>query len=84
MAIRKATEVSMSGFFVGRHDCADGGDCAPEGARRVEKVTGRELARGLRRRGSIGTRKRDRLEKAEAMRRNWANKTNKNRENLPL
>jgi hypothetical protein len=40
VVIKKATEVAASGSSGGRHDYADGGDCASEASRRVEWVTG--------------------------------------------
>ena len=40
VVIKKATEVPASGSSGGRHDYADGGDCASEASRRVEWVTG--------------------------------------------
>ena len=58
----------MSGFPGGRHDCADGGDCASQAAREARRATGRRLAEGSSEIRSIRTGVKGGLEEAEAMR----------------
>lgn len=74
----------MSGFSGGRHDYADGGDCASWPAGEAEKAIRQQLARDWRVKGSIRTRVRGGLEEADATRGSWANKTNKIEKKSPL